>query len=200
MAVKETHIKRRLAYSTISNLSYILFGVTIMTPLGLVGALCHMVFHGVMKICSFFCAGSMITQAHANYVHELDGLSKKMPKVFAIFTVSALALMGVPALCGFVSKWNLARAAFESGNYLAYVGVGALLISALLTAIYMLTIVVRAYFPTKDFDYSTLDDNIKDPDWRMLVPLFIFVVGMVVMGVYSGPFVEFFTKVANGII
>ncbi len=200
MAVKETHIKRRLAYSTISNLSYILFGVLIMTPLGLVGALCHMVFHGVMKICSFFCAGSMITQAHANYVHELDGMAKKMPKVFTIFTISAFALMGVPGLCGFVSKWNLAKAAFESGNYLAYVGVGALLVSALLTAIYMLTIVMRAYFPNKDFDYSSLHDDIHDPDWRMLLPLGLFVVGMVVFGVYSGPLVEFFTSVANGII
>jgi multicomponent Na+:H+ antiporter subunit D len=200
MAVKETHIKRRLAYSTISNLSYILFGVTVMTPLGLVGALCHMVFHGVMKICSFFCAGSMITQAHANYVHELDGLAKRMPKVFATFTVSAFALMGVPGLCGFISKWNLARAAFESGNYLAYVGVGALLVSAILTAIYMLTIVMRAYFPGREFDYSELRTDIVDPDWRMLWPLFVFVVGMVVLGVYSGPFVEFFTKVANGLI
>jgi multicomponent Na+:H+ antiporter subunit D len=200
MAVKETHIKRRLAYSTISNLSYILFGVVIMTPLGLVGALCHMVFHGVMKICSFFCAGSMITQAHANYVHELDGMAKRMPKVFGIFTVSAFALMGVPGLCGFVSKWNLAKAAFESGNYLAYVGVGALLVSALLTAIYMLTIVMRAYFPSRAFDYSTLSEDICDPDWRMLLPLGLFVVGMVVFGVYSTPLVEFFTSVANGLI
>ena len=95
MAVKETHIKRRLAFSTISNLSYILFGVLIMTPLGLVGALCHMVFHGVMKICSFFCAGAMITQAHANFVHEIDGMARRMPKIFGIYTVSALALMGV---------------------------------------------------------------------------------------------------------
>jgi multicomponent Na+:H+ antiporter subunit D len=200
MAVKETHIKRRLAFSTISNLSYILFGVLIMTPLGLVGALCHMVFHGVMKICSFFCAGAMITNAHANYVHEVDGLARRMPKVFGAFTVSAFALMGVPGLCGFVSKWNLAKAAFDSGNHLAYVGVGALLVSALLTAIYMLTIVVRAYFPGRDFDYSELRDDIHDPDWRMLVPLGLFVVGMVVLGVHSGALVEFFASVGNGVI
>lgn len=124
MAVKETHIKRRLAFSTISNLSYILFGVLIMTPLGLAGALCHMVFHGVMKICSFFCAGAFITQAHVNYVHELNGMAKRMPKVFAVFTVASLTLMGVPGLCGFVSKWHLAKAAFASGNLLAVVGVG----------------------------------------------------------------------------
>jgi multicomponent Na+:H+ antiporter subunit D len=171
-----------------------------MTPLGLVGALCHMVFHGVMKICSFFCAGAMITNAHANYVHEVDGLARRMPKVFGAFTVSAFALMGVPGLCGFVSKWNLAKAAFDSGNHLAYVGVGALLVSALLTAIYMLTIVVRAYFPGRDFDYSELRDDIHDPDWRMLVPLGLFVVGMVVLGVHSGALVEFFASVGNGVI
>ncbi len=199
MAVKETHIKRRLAYSTISNLSYILFGVVIMTPLGLLGALCHMVFHGFMKICSFFCAGAVITQAHRNYIYELDGLAQKMPKVFGVFTVSALALMGVPGLCGFVSKWHLAQAAVESGNRLAYVGIGILLLSALLTAIYMLTMVVRAYFPGKDFDYESLG-KIKDPDWRMIVPLILFVVAMLVLGLYSSPFVSFFEKVAQGLL
>ena len=124
-AVKETHIKRRLAYSTISNLSYILFGVTIMTPAGLVGALSHMIFHAVMKICSFFCAGAVIHQSGRNYVYELDGLGRRMPKVFGIFTVSAMALTGVPGLCGFISKWNLAKAAVESDNPLAFAGVGA---------------------------------------------------------------------------
>ena len=171
MAVKETHIKRRLAFSTISNLSYILFGVLIMTPLGLAGALCHMVFHGVMKICSFFCAGAFITQAHVNYVHELNGMAKRMPKVFAVFTVASLALMGVPGLCGFVSKWHLAKAAFASGNLLAVVGVGVLLISALLTAIYMLSIVIRAYFPGNAFDYGTLHEEIRDPDWQQQAAL-----------------------------
>ena len=200
MAVRETHIKRRLAFSTISNLSYILFGVVIMTPLGLAGALCHMVFHGVMKICSFFCAGAMITQAHANYVHEIDGMARKMPKIFGVFTISALALMGVPGLCGFVSKWHLAKAAFASGNLLAVVGVGGLLVSALLTAIYMLSIVIRAYFPGSDFDYGKLHDEIHDPDWRMLLPLFLFVILMAVFGVYNAPIVNFFQFVASGMM
>lgn len=200
MAVKETHIKRRLAYSTISNLSYILFGVLIMTPLGLVGALCHMVFHGVMKICAFFCAGAMITQAHAEYVYELDGMAKKMPKVFGIFTVSSFALMGVPGLCGFISKWNLAHAAFESGNMLSVAGVAALLISALLTAIYMLGIVIRAYFPGNEFRYDSIPGEVCDPDWRMLLPLMLFVIAMLVLGVYSAPLVTFFTGVANGLV
>ena len=196
-AVKETHLKRRLAYSTISNLSYILFGAVIMTPLGMVGAMTHMVFHAFMKICSFFCAGAIMHQTEKHYVHELDGLGRRMPWVFGIFTVSALALMGVPGLAGFISKWNLARAAVESGNELSYFGVGCLLVSALLTAIYMLSIVVRAFFPPADFD----EDKVKefsDPGWKMLVPLGVFAVAIVAFGLFSSPLVKFFEDVAGG--
>lgn len=192
-AVKETHIKRRLAYSTISNLSYILFGALIMTPLGMVGALCHLVFHAVMKICSFFCAGAIMHQTDKKYVQELDGLAHRMPATFGIFTISALALMGFPGMAGFISKWRLALAAVESGNGLAYAGIGCLLISALLTAIYMMSIVVRAYFvPGNEGDTSL------DPNWKMLLPLSLFAVAIVVMGVYSKPLIAFFEQVAVG--
>ena len=183
-ALKETHIKRRLAWSTVSNLSYILFGVVLMSPLGLLSALIHMVFHSVMKICSFFCAGAVIYKTGRNYVHELDGIGRKMPKVFMVFTISALALMGVPGLCGFVSKWYLAKAAMDSDNPLALVGVVALLVSALLTAIYMLTIVTRAFFPGKDFDYAAVSD-VKDPNWMMIAPLGVFVVVIFFFGLHS---------------
>lgn len=197
MAVKERHLKRRLAYSTISNLSYILFGVTIMTPLGLVGALSHMIFHGVMKICSFFCAGAVIYKTGKTYVYELEGLGRKMPKVFGIFTVSALALMGVPGLCGFISKFNLAYAAINSENVLSYFGIGALLISALLTATYMFSIIIRAFFPAAGFDYGTIKDA-KDPSWLMLLPLFIFLIAMFYFGLNSGQVVNIFANVAAG--
>lgn len=197
-AVKETHLKRRLAYSTISNLSYVLFGVTIMTPLGMAGALTHLVFHAVMKISAFFCAGAVMHQTGRHYVHELDGLGYKMPCVFGVFTVSSLGLMGVPGLAGFISKWNLAAAAVESENGIAYAGIACLLVSALLTAIYMLTIVIRAFFPEKNFNMA-LPEEIRDPDWKMLVPLFLFTVMMLVFGIYSAPLVNFFGKVAAGI-
>jgi len=197
-AVKETHMKRRLAYSTISNLSYIVFGATLMTPLGMVGALTHMVFHAVMKICSFFCAGAIMHQTDKQYVHELNGLGYRMPGVFTIFTVSAFGLMGVPGFAGFISKWNLAYAAVDSGDPFAYAGIVCLLISALLTAIYMLTIVVRAFFPEKDFDDSSIRE-FKDPDWKMMVPLAVFAVFIILFGFYSKPVVSFFTDVANGL-
>lgn len=197
-AIKETHIKRRLAYSTVSNLSYVIFGVTLMNPAGLVGALCHLVCHAVMKICSFLCAGAFMHQTGKSYVYEMDGMGRRMPIVFGCFTISALGLMGVPGMAGFISKWNLAQAAVESGNVLAYVGIGALLISALLTAIYMLTISARAFFPSQGFDYSVIRD-VKDPGWKMCLPLLLCAAGVVLLGVFSGSLVQFFEDIAIGL-
>ena len=96
-----------------------------------------------------------------------------------------------------MSKWNLASAAVDSENSLAYVGSACLLLSALLTAIYMLTIVVRAFFPGKDYD-GGMDKNIKDPNWKMMLPLVVFSVCIVVFGLYSSPIVTFLSNVANG--
>ncbi len=208
-ALKETHLKRRLAWSTTSNLSYILFGAVLMSPLGMVGALSHMVFHSVMKICSFLCIGSVIYKSGRSYVFQINGLGRRMPKVFAMFTVSALALMGVPGLCGFISKWNLVKAALDSTHPLAIAGIAALLISSLLTAIYMLTIVVRAFFPDNDCNlYSTEElpdetgkiipyDEVTDPNWLMLLPLAVFVVAMFVFGLHPQPVITILQDIAS---
>ncbi|MCC8067506.1 MAG: proton-conducting membrane transporter [Clostridiales bacterium] len=222
-ALKETHLKRRLAWSTVSNLSYILFGVALMSPLGLVGALCHMICHAVIKICSFFFAGAVICQSGREYIFQLDGLGKKMPKVFGIFTVSGLALMGVPGLCGFVSKWNLVKAALDSTHPLAIVGIVALMISALLTAIYMMTISVRAFInpapavgksfaagtgTTAEAEKSAENkeehkivpyDEVRDPGWMMFLPLCIFVIAMVCIGLHPGPMIDYFSSIAAAI-
>lgn len=195
-ALKETHIKRRLAWSTVSNLSYILFGAVLMSPLGLAGALCHMLFHSFMKIGSFFCAGAVIHETSCSFIQELNGLGRKMPKVLAVFTLCGMALMGVPGLAGFVSKWHLAQAAVASDNPMALAGVGALLVSALFTAIYMLTISVRAFFPGKDFDYSKVPEA-RDPGWKMLLPLAVFAAAILLFGLYSRPFTEALWDVAS---
>lgn len=197
-ALKETHLKRRLAWSTVSNLSYILFGVVLMTPLGLVGALCHMIFHAIMKICSFFCAGSIMYKSGRQYIYELDGMGKRMPKVFLIFTVSGMALMGVPGLCGFISKWKLVEAAVDCGSTLAFLGVAALLVSALLTAIYMISISVRAFFPGKDFDDSGIR-KAEDPNWMMLLPLIVFVIAMICFGLHPQPVIRMLETIACGV-
>lgn len=197
-AVKESHIKRRLAYSTVSNLSYIIFGVTIMTPMGLVGALCHLVCHAVMKICSFMCAGAFMHQTGKKYIFDMDGLGRKMPIIFVTLGLSGAGLMGVPGLAGFVSKWNLAAAAVESKNLLAYMGIICLLISALLTAIYMMSIVMRAFFPPIDFDKNTIR-NAKDPGWKMCLPIMVCAALTILLGFFSTPLVQFFKDIAAGL-
>ncbi len=208
-ALKETHLKRRLAWSTCSNLSYILFGAALMTPMGMVGALSHMIFHSIMKICSFLCIGSVIYKSGRQYVFQVNGLGRRMPRVFVMFTVSAMALMGVPGLCGFISKWNLVKAALDSTHPLAVAGIVALLISALLTAIYMLTISVRAFFPDEECNlYSTevLPDetgkivpyeDVTDPNWLMLLPLGIFVIAMFVFGLHPQPVISILQNIAS---
>ncbi|MCD8325983.1 MAG: proton-conducting membrane transporter [Lachnospiraceae bacterium] len=157
-ALKQTHFKRRLAYSTIANMSYILFGVTLMSPLGLAGALCHLIYHAIIKITAFFCAGAVITKTGKTYIYELDGLGRRMPVVFGTFTVAGLGLLGMPGTAGFISKWELIRAAFENGTPFAVAGVAALLISALLTSIYMLTIPVRAFFPARKSETAVIGE------------------------------------------
>ena len=195
-AVKENHIKRRLAWSTVSNLSYIVFGSAIMTPQGLVGALAHFVFHGFMKITSFLCAGAFMHQTGKKYVYEMDGMGKTMKVVFGTFAVSSLGLMGVPGFAGFISKWNLTEAAVNSDNPLAYLGVAALLVSALLTAIYMLSVVRRAFFPTGD---SGSEAAATDPSWKMCLPLLVCAGATVLLGCFSAPLIDFFRDIARGI-
>ena len=199
MAVKETHIKRRLAYSTVSNLSYILFGAALMTPAGLFGGLCHMVFHAVMKISAFFCAGAIMHKTEKNFVYELGGMGRQMPVTFACFTVAGLSLMGLPLFAGFISKWNLARSAVAAGGALGVTAVGVLLYSALMTGIYMLTVTVRALFPNEGEKTAALVGR-TEPGWRMLAPTVLFAVLLVVFVVYSGPLVRFIMEVAEGVM
>lgn len=206
MAVKEIHWKRRLAYSTISNLSYILLGAVMMSPLGLAAALSHMVFHAFMKICSFFCAGSVMHQTGKTYVYELDGLGRYMPVTFGCLTVASLSLAGIPPLAGFISKWNIVQAAFEcgeglhragfGGSWIPYAGAGVILYSALMTAVYMFTVLVRAYFPRAD-GRGEVSGRVKDPGWMMLVPLIIFTAAIIGLGLYSRPVMDILTAIGG---
>ena len=197
MAVKEIHLKRRLAYSTISNLSYILLGAAMMTPLGMIGAVSHLVIHAVMKICGFFCVGAVMHQTGKNYVSEIEGLGRKMPVVFGCFTVAAVSLAGIPPFGGFISKWNLATAALLSENPLGYAAMGVLLYSAFMTAIYMGMIVLKAWFPGKDkkLEFSEKD---QDPGWKMKVPVLVFAVAIVCLGIFAKPLLQIIEAVAYG--
>lgn len=181
-ALKQPHFKRRLAYSTISNLSYITFAVTLMTKAGLIAAFCHLIFHSVIKIGAFFCAGSVLHNSKEVYISRLEGLGKKMPLTFGFFAVFALGLTGIPPLCGFFSKWYIALASVENGSSFAIAGVVVLLISAFLTAIYMLSPAIKAFFPSKDAEISF---KAREANWRMLVPIGICAVLCVLLGIFA---------------
>ena len=197
LAVKETHFKRRMAYSTVANLSYILFGAVLMTPAGLYASLLHLSAHACIKILAFFCVGAVLHQTGRTSIFELDGIGKKMPVTFVCFTLSAFALMGLPPFSGFVSKWYLLTAAAKAGGF-AYVGAAALLLSALLTAIYMLTIVRRAWFPDTNADLASLE-TVHEADWRMLVPLVILAAGTLLCGIFSTPILNAAKAIALGL-
>ena len=199
MGLKETHFKRRLAYSTISNLSYILLGVVMMSPAGLAAALVHMIVHAVMKISGFFCAGAVMHQTGKNYVYEFDGLGRQMPVVFTAFLISGLSLTGIPLTGGFVSKWQLASSLLGSGSIIGYIGIFVLLYSALLTGMYTLTVAGRAFFSEKGFDRSSVS-MYKDPSWHMKLPLIVFSVIIVAIGCFAQPLINFAADIAAGIL
>ncbi len=199
MGVREPHVKRRLAYSTVSNLSYIVLSTAIMTPLGLVAALCHMFTHAIMKINAFFCAGAIMKQTGKNYVYELDGLGRDMPITFGAILISGLSLAGLPLFAGFVSKWNIVQALLENSSVIGVIGVFVLLYSALVTAVYMLSIAARGFF-AKPKDEKIGTGVYRDPSWRMTVPFGIFCVIMIVVGVNAGPLLDFLGKIAAGVL
>ena len=198
-SAKEVHFKRRMAYSTVANLSYILFGVTLMTPAGLAAGLMHMLFHAITKILSFFCVGAVMHNTEREYLPQLNGLGLKMPVTFACFTVSALSLTGIPLFNGFISKWYLLTSAAQAGTALAYVGAGVLLISALLTAMYMFAAPIRAFFPHNYEEDNSLE-GIKEVNWRMTVPMVILAAIIIATGVYPQPVIEIAGKIAAGLI
>ena len=197
-AFREQHIKRRLAYSTISNLSYILFGAMLMTSGGLTAAMSHFLFHGVIKITLFLCAGAVITANGREYMYEMNGLGHRMPRTFAAFTIGALALTGIPPLAGFVSKINLMRAAADAGRSLyTWLGIGSLLVSALLTAGYLILPSFRAWI-VRDGPQETFTDRDRDPGWRMLAVLAVLCLAMLALGCCSVPVMNALEALAAG--
>ena len=196
MAVKEPHLKRRMAYSTISNLSYVLFGAALMTPLGLVAALAHLIVHAVTKIGLFFSVGAVMHVTDKEYIYEIDGLGRKMKWIFAAFTITACSLIGVPQFAGFISKMRLLTASIDTNDWGGYVGAFAILLSALLTAVYLLMVVIRAYFPQDNAKCDNFD-ACHDPGWRMLIPIYFSVAAVVLLGICWEPLLKVLTSIAG---
>lgn len=185
MSLRMPHLKRRLAYSTVSNLSYILVAFASMSPVGLAGGLLHMVFHAVIKISLFFCAGAMLHHNKLEYVYDMEGLSKKMPVTCRVFLIASLALMGVPPLGGFLSKWTIGTAAAANANWAGYLGAASLIVSAILTTLYMLSAAVRFYFPLKSAPAQP--EHIHEADRLMTGPLVFLTALMLVLSLCSAP-------------
>jgi len=143
IALRQDHLKRRLAYSTIAHLAFIVLGFSLFSATAYEGALLHIVNHGALKITLFFCAGAIHIAAHKDHVSELDGIGRKMPFTMVAFAVASYGLAGLPPMGGFLSKWHLVLGALEADQpVFAAIMVG----SGLLTAGYLFPIVYRAFF------------------------------------------------------
>lgn len=191
-ALHTKHFKRRLAWSTISNLSYILLGVTTLTMAGLVAGMVHLVLHAVLKITLFFCAGAVHYKMHRDFVPDVEGCGVLMPVVFGCFSVAALGLMGVPPLAGFTSKWMLATASADLGEWIGYLGAAALIVSAVLTALYLMEVVLLAFFPRQNRQLSVRVPRRaqRDPGLRMTFPLVVLSGSSVLLGLGAGGLVQ----------
>jgi multicomponent Na+:H+ antiporter subunit D len=143
LAFKQENLKRRLAYSTVGHLSYIVLGAALLTPSGFTGGLMHIATHATMKITLFFCAGAIYINLHRENISQLNGIAKIMPWTMAAFVIGSLGLAGVPPVNGFVSKWYLAMGALEADQLVV---LGIFILSGLLNAGYFFPIIHRAYF------------------------------------------------------
>lgn len=175
IAMQQDVLKRRLAFSTISQLGYIILGAGLLNSTALTGGLLHIINHALLKITLFFCAGAIITVTGKKKISELNGLGKQMPLTMIAFTIAAIGMIGIPPVNGFISKWYLIQGSLESG---APIFVAVLIGSALLNAAYFLPIVIAAFFKEGEFK------AVKGPEapLSMLIPILILVVGCLIIG------------------
>ncbi len=147
IALRQDNLKMRLAYSTVGHLSYIVLGMTMLSPSAWIGGLLHIVNHAMMKITLFFCAGAIYVKTHCENVSELNGIGRQMPITMGAFALASLGLAGVPPINGFISKWYLVQGTLDVGQV---VFTATFLLSGLLNAGYLFTIVCRAFFTRSD--------------------------------------------------
>jgi Formate hydrogenlyase subunit 3/Multisubunit Na+/H+ antiporter, MnhD subunit len=147
IALRKDHLKRRLAYSTISQLSYIVLGLALLEGDALIGGLLHIPAHAFMKLTLFFCAGIIHVETHTDHISEMAGIGRRMPLTMLAFGIAAAGMAGIPLVAGFVSKWYIVIGALEGGNA---VFAGVLLLSGILNIAYFWPIVYQAFFQTPD--------------------------------------------------
>ena len=182
IALSQDNLKRRLAFSTIGQLGYVVLGATLATKQGMGGAVLHIAMHACGKITLFFCAGAIFVATGKKYVSQLRGLGRKMPFTMGAFLIGSLSVIGLPPLGGFVSKWYLALGALE-GDYLWVVVV--LLVSSMLNVFYLLPVAVKAFFRDPDEDDEEGEDGMKEAPWQCVVPLTCTALGCFVLFLFS---------------
>ncbi|MBT3386482.1 MAG: monovalent cation/H+ antiporter subunit D family protein [Desulfobacula sp.] len=184
-AIAEDNLKRRLAYSTISQLSYILFGAALLSPYGIQGAMIHIPFHAFMKITLFLCAGAIMVISGKKQVSQLSGMGKKMPITMVAFAIGATGMCGIPPVAGFISKWFLCLGTIQAG---AYIFLSVILVSSILDVIYFFPIVRMAFFkksePKKDQDIFINSNGILTMEAKNPIYLFM-IVPLAVTAVFS---------------
>ncbi|GAB6192006.1 monovalent cation/H+ antiporter subunit D family protein [Desulfocastanea catecholica] len=192
IALSKDNLKARLAYSTVSQLSYIIMGVALLTDPGIQGGLIHIVNHAFSKITLFFCAGAIYVASHKKYISELDGLGKTMPFTFGAFAIASLSMIGAPPVAGFITKWNLLIGSVEAHQ----LGILLILIaSTLLNAAYFAPITYRAFFGKRPAGEPFT--GIKEAPLSMLIPILIACTISVLIGIFPD-FMLQFVKAVTG--
>ncbi len=193
IALGKDNLKARLAYSTVSQLSYIILGVALLTPAAIEGGLIHIANHAFAKITLFFCAGAIYVASHKKNVSELDGLGRVMPFTFAAFAIASLSMIGAPPVGGFVSKWYLLVGSLDAGQ----IGILlVLLVSTLLNVGYFAPITYRAFFARPPA--GAVDQGIKEAPLTMVVPILIAATISVLIGIFPEVMMQFVKAVTAG--
>jgi len=191
LAIAQDHLKRRLAFSTINNLSIIILGAALLSPEAIKGSMLHIAFHGFMKITLFLCAGAIYVKTHKEYISDMNGIGRQMPFTMAAFTIGAIGLTGIPPICGFISKWYLCVGAMETKHIIFLV---VLLASAILDAVYFFPVIINAFF--KSPQTSNPGNHISEAPAFVVVPLVITAIFSVVFCIFPDAFTHFF-KIAS---
>jgi multicomponent Na+:H+ antiporter subunit D len=191
VALKQTNIKRLLAYSTVAQLSYVVMAAAILKPLAEVGASMHIVAHAFGKITLFFAAGAIYTAAKKTEVWQLKGIGRRMPWTMAAFTIGALSMIGVPPTGGFVSKWFILAGAFESDNYVA---IDTIIGSTVLNAAYFLPIIFAVWFSREDPEQK-LDHG--EAPWPMVTALSITAALTIGLFLFNAPLIALESQIVG---
>lgn len=191
LAYKEKLLKKRLAFSSVSQLAYVILGVSALNTVGMEGALLQVLFHSSAKVGLFLCAGAVTHQTGLTRVDELEGLGKRMPVTFGCFAVFALSLVGIPPMGGFVAKWKLGLGALDAGEPMGTLAVIVLLVSALLTAGYLLPILRDAFFKS----HPSQSSDLCEADLPMTVPLIVMSLIVLMGGALPGAFMQLFSSI-----